>query len=74
MKKFFSLLATLCLAAGAFAQPIPADPDFRVYLRADKNAEFRITKRAIRACAAAGVFDIIFGTYQAKDAAEEDQP
>ena len=30
MKKFFSLLATLCLAAGAFAQPIPADPDFRV--------------------------------------------
>ena len=51
-----------------------ADPDFRVYIRADKNAEFRTTKRAIRACAAAGVFDIIFGTYQAKDAAEEDQP
>ena len=48
-----------------------ADPDFRVYLRADKNAEYRTTKRAIRACAAAGVFDIIFGTYQAKEAGEE---
>jgi biopolymer transport protein ExbD len=48
-----------------------ADPDFRVYLRADRDAEFRITKRAIRACASAGVFDIIFGTYQAKEAGEE---
>ncbi|MBR6022898.1 MAG: biopolymer transporter ExbD [Kiritimatiellae bacterium] len=48
------------------------DPDFRVCLRVDRNAEYRTVKRAIRACAAAGVFDVIFSTYQAKDASEEE--
>jgi biopolymer transport protein ExbD len=48
------------------------EKDFKVYMRVDKNAEFRTVKRAIRACANAGVFDIIFGTYQSKSAGEED--
>ncbi len=32
------------------------------------NAEFKIVKRAIRACANAGIFDIIFGTFQSEAA------
>ena len=48
------------------------EKDFKVYMRVDKNAEFRTVKRAIRACANAGVFDIIFGTYQSNSAGEED--
>ena len=35
-------------------------------MRVDRNAEFKTVKRAIRACANAGIFDIIFGTYQAE--------
>lgn len=42
------------------------DPEFRVYLRVDRSADFMLVKRAIKACAAAGVFDIIFGTFQSK--------
>ena len=37
-------------------------------MRVDKNAEFKIVKRAIRACANAGIFDIIFGTFQSASA------
>ncbi len=43
-----------------------ADPEFRVYLRVDRNADFALVRRAIRACAGAGVFDIIFGTFQSR--------
>lgn len=46
-------------------------PDFKVYMRVDKDAEFRTVKRAIRACANAGVYDIIFGTFQSKAAGGE---
>jgi copper homeostasis protein CutC len=35
-------------------------------MRVDRNAEFKIVKRAIRACANAGVFDIIFGAFQSE--------
>jgi hypothetical protein len=35
-------------------------------MRVDHNAEFKTVKRAIRACADAGIFDIIFGTFQSK--------
>lgn len=42
------------------------NPDLRVYMRVDHNADFKIVKRAIRACAHAGVFDIIFGTTQSE--------
>lgn len=38
--------------------------DLRVYMRIDRNTEFALVRRAIRACAEAGVFDIVFGTYQ----------
>lgn len=40
--------------------------DIRVYLRIDRDAEFALVKRGIKACAEAGVFDIVFGSYQSK--------
>lgn len=40
------------------------DPELRVYMRIDRNADFALVRRAIRSCAGAGVFDIIFGTFQ----------
>ena len=72
--KPFLIAGVLCDEAGLtkiVAERADADPDFRAYLRVDRNAEYRTVKRAIRACAAAGVFNIIFGTYQAKEAGEE---
>lgn len=53
------------------AERAAAEPDFRVYMRVDQGAEFKTVKRAIRACANGGVFNIIFGTYQSKPAGEE---
>ena len=50
----------------AISDRLKAEPDLRVYMRVDRNAEFKTVKRAIRACANAGIFDIIFGTYQAE--------
>lgn len=40
------------------------NPDLRVNMRIDRNANFALVRRAIRACAEAGVFDIIFASYQ----------
>ena len=48
----------------AITDRLSTEPDLRVYMRVDRNAEFKIVKRAIRACATAGIFDIIFGTFQ----------
>ncbi len=42
------------------------EPELRIYMRVDHAAEFKTVKRAIRACANAGIFDIIFGTFQSK--------
>lgn len=39
-------------------------PELRVYMRIDRNAHFAVVRRAIKACAAAGVFDIVFATFQ----------
>ena len=52
----------------AIAERRKTEPDLRIYMRVDKNAEFKIVKRAIRACATAGIFDIIFGTFQSASA------
>ncbi len=42
------------------------EPNLRVYMRVDRNAEFSTVRRAIKACAAAGVFDIIFASFQSR--------
>ncbi len=39
------------------------EPTLRLYLRADRNVKFGTIKRAMGACAAAGVQDVIFATY-----------
>ena len=52
----------------AIADRRATEPDLRVYLRVDRNAEFKTVKRAIRACAHAGIFDLIFGTFQSESA------
>ena len=52
----------------AIADRRATEPELRIYMRVDRNAEFRTVKRAIRACANAGVFDIIFGTFQSASA------
>jgi biopolymer transport protein ExbD len=48
----------------AISERRASEPDLRIYMRVDRDAEFRTVKRAIRACATAGIFDIIFGTFQ----------
>jgi len=55
----------------AITEKKAAEPELRVYMRVDRDAEFKIVKRAIRACANAGIFDIIFGTFQSKSAGGE---
>ncbi len=46
-----------------------ANAELRIYLRIDRNTEFALVQRAIKACAAAGIFDIVFGTYQSNPGA-----
>ena len=41
-----------------------ATPDLRVYMRIDRNVEFALVQRGIKACADAGIFDIVFASYQ----------
>jgi biopolymer transport protein ExbD len=45
-------------------QGMNQNPDMRVYMRVDRNSDFKLVKRAIKSCAEAGVFDIIFATTQ----------
>ena len=50
----------------AISERRATEPELRIYMRVDRNAEFKTVKRAIRACANAGVFDIIFGAFQSE--------
>ena len=52
----------------AISERLKTEPNLRLYLRVDRNAEFKTVKCAIRACANAGVFDIIFGAFQSESA------
>ena len=45
------------------AERVKAEPNTRLYLRADRNVRFAVVRRAMAACAAAGVSDVIFATY-----------
>ena len=44
-------------------QHVKEEPTMRLYLRADRDVKFAIVRRAMSACAAAGVSDVIFATY-----------
>ena len=41
-----------------------AEPELRVVMRIDANTSFKVVQRGIKACAEAGVFDVIFSSYQ----------
>jgi biopolymer transport protein ExbD len=47
----------------AMEEHVKAEPTMRLYLRADRNVKFGMVRRAMSACAAAGVQDVIFATY-----------
>ncbi len=47
----------------AIANELKVQPNLRLYLRADRRVKFALVRRAMAACAAAGVSDVIFGTY-----------
>lgn len=47
----------------AMEERLKSEPTLRLYLRADRNVKFSMVKRAMGACAAAGVSDVIFATY-----------
>jgi biopolymer transport protein ExbD len=40
------------------------NPNIKLYLRADRDVPFRMVKKALRACAEAGISDVIFGAFQ----------
>lgn len=42
---------------------LKTQPTLRLYLRADRRVKFALIRRAMAACANAGVADVIFGTY-----------
>lgn len=44
-------------------EQLKIEPSTRLYLRADREAKFAIIRRAMSACAAAGLSDVIFATY-----------
>jgi len=42
---------------------LKTEPNLRLYLRADRRVTFALIRRAMVACANAGVSDVIFGAY-----------
>lgn len=66
-EKPFMVSGKLTDAAGLtklIEQRATENPDLRVYMRVDRDVDFKYVRRGIKACAEAGVFDIIFGTFQ----------
>ena len=47
----------------AIETQLKIQPNLRLYLRADQRVKFALIRRAMAACANAGVQDIIFGAY-----------
>ena len=65
-EKPFMVFGKLVDEAGlqkAMEERLKAEPTLRLYLRADRAVKFAQVKRAMGACAAAGLSDVIFATY-----------
>ncbi len=43
-----------------------ANPDLRVYIRADSYAEHQFINEVMQACAAVGIYNVIFGAFQSE--------
>ena len=48
----------------AMVERLKEEKNMRLYLRADRTVKFQLVKRAMTACAAAGISDVIFATYE----------
>ena len=46
-------------------EAVAADPGIEIYVRAEREMPFREIRRVLEACAEAGAFNVIYGTYQA---------
>lgn len=46
------------------AKRTAGEPDLQVYMRIDRKTDFKYVRRGIKACAEAGVFNIIFASFQ----------
>jgi biopolymer transport protein ExbD len=44
---------------------VAENPNFKVFLRADRKTQHKFVREVMAACAAGGVSDIIFSTYEA---------
>ena len=47
----------------AIVEHLKIEPAMKLYLRADRDVKFSMVRRAMAACAAAGVSDVIFATH-----------
>jgi biopolymer transport protein ExbD len=47
----------------AMEEQLKIDPVMKLYLRADRAVKFAVVRKAMAACAAAGVQDVVFATY-----------
>ncbi len=43
---------------------LEADPNIRVYLRADRDVPYSVTARLMKACTELGALDLIFATFE----------
>jgi len=47
-----------------------AEPDVKLYLRANRAVPFKQVKKVLRSCAEAGICDVIFGAFQSGEGGE----
>ena len=45
---------------------VQRNPELKLQIRAAQKTEFRHIKKALKACASVGAYDIVYSTYQAK--------
>lgn len=65
-EKPFMVFGSLVDDAGlekTIIEQVKQTPGLKLYLRVDKDTQFALVRRAIAACARAGVFDVIFASY-----------
>lgn len=55
---------TLTQMQASIKESLASNPDLRIHLRADQATPYEAIKRALRACAEAGAYEIIYATYQ----------
>jgi biopolymer transport protein ExbD len=57
-------LVTDTQLTGIISERTATEPTLQVYMRVDRKTDFKYVRRGIKACADAGVFDVIFASFQ----------